>query len=166
MNPVTGQFLGRTRPLAIGTIVPNTGNPTNGAVPGGPGHRQDRPTPGRRSAFAPRFGMAYDVTGAAAARAARRRRPVLRPAERQLDLRAGPESADLENVTVRYGAAADARQRRLTTEAPPALNVFEYDSELPSSVQWNGGVQMTLPWAIALDVAYVGQHSYNIARRT
>ena len=39
--------------------------------------------------------------------------------------------------------------------------MFEYDGGLPSSTQWNGGVQMTLPWATALDVEYVGQHSYN-----
>ena len=68
------------------------------------------------------------------------------------------------NVTVRYGAAADARQRRLTTAGAPALNVFEYDSGLPSSTQWNGGMQMMLPWATALDVEYVGQHGFNIAR--
>ena len=40
--------------------------------------------------------------------------------------------------------------------------MFEYDSDLPSSIQWNGGVQMALPWAMALDVSYVGQHQYDI----
>jgi hypothetical protein len=49
----------------------------------------------------------------------------------------------------------------LSIDAPPALNVFEYEGGLPSSVQWSGGLQMTLPWASALDVTYVGQHSYN-----
>jgi len=28
-------------------------------------------------------------------------------------------------------------------------------------VQWQGGVQMTLPWASSLDVSYVGNHGYD-----
>jgi hypothetical protein len=32
---------------------------------------------------------------------------------------------------------------------------------LPTSVQWNGGIQMLLPWAISVDASYVGQHSFN-----
>ena len=39
--------------------------------------------------------------------------------------------------------------------------MFEYAGNLPSSTQWNGGLQMTLPWSSALDVEYVGQHSFN-----
>ena len=42
--------------------------------------------------------------------------------------------------------------------------MYEYDAKLPSSVQWNGGVQMALPWATSLDVEYVGQHGYNIVQ--
>ena len=38
MNPLTGQFLGPNSTLAIGTIVPNTGNSTNGLVQAGTGH--------------------------------------------------------------------------------------------------------------------------------
>ena len=34
------------------------------------------------------------------------------------------------------------------------------DFPLPSSTQWNTGVQLRLPWSAALDVAYTGQHSY------
>ena len=50
----------------------------------------------------------------------------------------------------------------LATEAPSSLSVYEYDSPLPASTQWNAGVQIALPWATALDVGYVGQHGYNI----
>ena len=49
----------------------------------------------------------------------------------------------------------------LSTVGAPALNVYQYDARLPSSFQWNGGVQMTLPWSSTMDVAYTGQHSWN-----
>ena len=68
---------------------------------------------------------------------------------------------NLQNVTVRYGQLQTLGSG-LTTQTPPALNVFEYESELPASIQWNSGVQMALPWAMALDVSYVGQHQSDI----
>ena len=37
MNPLTGQFLGPNSALAIGTIVPNSGNLTNGLIQAGKG---------------------------------------------------------------------------------------------------------------------------------
>jgi hypothetical protein len=69
---------------------------------------------------------------------------------------------NLENVTVRYGQLQTLGSGGLTTQTPPALNVFEYESDLPASIQWNTGVQMALPWAMALDVSYVGQHQYDV----
>jgi len=33
---------------------------------------------------------------------------------------------------------------------------------LPSSTQWNAGIQMALPWSSVIDVEYVGQHGFNI----
>jgi hypothetical protein len=62
---------------------------------------------------------------------------------------------------VRYGQLQSLASGGLTTEGAPALAVYEYDSKLPASWQWNGGVQTMLPWAVTLDAAYVGQHSYN-----
>src|SRR4029453_907431 len=62
LNPVTGQLLGPNTSVAIGTLVVGTGNPTNGLFKGGDGIAATTytfPT----MAFAPRFGMAYDVTG-------------------------------------------------------------------------------------------------------
>jgi hypothetical protein len=35
---------------------------------------------------------------------------------------------------------------------------------VPSSWQWQGGVQMALPWAAALDVSYVGNRGFNRLR--
>ena len=66
----------------------------------------------------------------------------------------------VQNVTVRY-AQLQALSSGLSTVGAPALNVYQYDAKLPSSWQWNGGVQMMLPWSTSLDVAYTGQHSWN-----
>src|SRR4029079_9069063 len=43
----------------------------------------------------------------------------------------------------------------------PALVIFQYDSKIPASAQWQAGVQMAVPWAMSLDVSYVGNHGYN-----
>jgi hypothetical protein len=160
MNPATGQFLGPNSTLAIGAVVPNSGNATNGIFPAGQGIT--------KTAFqwpavapAPRFGMAYDVTG--------EQRIIVRGGAGLFFDRPSGNSVfaqvlnppNIENVTVRYGQLQNLTGG-LTTKSPPALNVFEYDSDLPSSVQWNTGLQTALPWAMALDVSYVGQHQYDI----
>jgi hypothetical protein len=44
------------------------------------------------------------------------------------------------------------------------LIVFQYDAQVPSSWQWQGGVQMALPWSTALDVSYVGNRGFNRLR--
>ena len=67
-----------------------------------------------------------------------------------------------KNITVRYGTLQTLGAGGLTTEGPPALAVYEYDSKLPSSTQWNAGMQMMLPWATSLDLSYVGHHSFNL----
>jgi len=43
----------------------------------------------------------------------------------------------------------------------PQLVTFQYDAKVPSSWQWNAGVQMALPWASSLDISYVGNYGYN-----
>jgi hypothetical protein len=46
----------------------------------------------------------------------------------------------------------------------PALIDFQYDAKLPSSWQWQAGVQTAMPWAMAVDVSYVGNHGFNRLR--
>ncbi len=156
MNPVTGQFLGPGSTIAIGAIVPNTGDSTNGIFVAGQGITKtafEWPLIG----LAPRFGMAYDLTG--------QQTLVIRGGAGLFFDRPSGNSVfaqvlnppTLQNVTVRYGQL-QTLGGGLTTQTPPALNVFEYESNLPASIQWNSGVQMALPWAMALDVSYVGQH--------
>ena len=53
----------------------------------------------------------------------------------------------------------------LSTQGVPALIDFQYDAKLPSSWQWQAGMQFALPWAAALDVTYVGNHGFNRLRQ-
>ena len=159
-DPRTGQLLGVGSAVAIGTIVPGTGNTLNGLFLSGEGITKTTYTyPLLR--VAPRFGMAYDFTG-----------------RQQIVFRGGgglfydrPNGNDIyaqvtnppavQNVTVRY-AQLQALSSGLSTVGAPTLNVYQYDAGLPSSWQWNGGVQMMLPWSTTLDLAYTGQHSWNM----
>jgi hypothetical protein len=157
-DPVTGQLLGVGSAAAIGTIVPDTGNPLNGLFPSGQGIAKTTYTYPSLG-LGPRFGLAYDVSG-----------------DQHVVLRGGsglffdrPNGNDIypqvtnppavQNWTVRF-AELQQLASGLKTIGAPALNVYQYDAKLPSSVQWNGGMQMTLPWSSTIDVSYVGQHSW------
>src|SRR5204863_9040694 len=43
----------------------------------------------------------------------------------------------------------------------PGMSIMQYDAKVPASLQWEAGVQKTLPWASVVDVSYVGNHGYN-----
>ena len=162
MNPLTGQFLGPNTHAGDRHDRAQHRQPTNGLVQAGKGIPLTtylQPALG----VAPRFGMAYDLTGRQQHRPARRRRALLRSAVGQRRVHAGAESAGAAFGHAAIRPAADARHRRPRHRgAAVAVSVYEYDSPLPSSTQWNGGVQMALPWSSVLDVEYVGQHGYNI----
>ena len=70
----------------------------------------------------------------------------------------------LESVTVRY-ATLQNMASGLKTQGAPALNPYQYESKIPTTWTWNGGVQMMLPWATALDVEYTGLHAYNVVEQ-
>jgi hypothetical protein len=161
MNPSTGQFLGPNTTLAIGTIVPNSGDLTNGLIQAGKGI----PITTYKQPFlgvAPRFGMAYDLTG--------KQRLVLRGGGGLYFDRPSGNAVFAQvlnpparrSVTIRFGQLQTLGAGGLATEAPSSLSVYEFDSPLPSSTQWNGGLQIALPWSTVVDVSYVGQHAYNI----
>lgn len=163
MNPATGLFLGTNSTLAIGAIVPGTGSATNGLFLSGKGIARTTYT-WPMIGFAPRFGAAWDPTG--------QQRLVLRGGGGLFfDRPSGNSVFDtilnpptLQQITVRYGQLQTLGSAGLTTTTPPSLNVFEYDAALPSSAQWNAGMQIRLPFAITLDTSYVGQHGYNIVQ--
>ena len=159
MNPITGAFLGTNSALAIGTIVSGTGSSTNGIFADGKGIVETN-FKYPKLKIAPRVGGAWDVKGDQTF--------VVRGSVGMFYDR--PQGQNIYNtvnnppfskqVTVRYGQLQNLSAAGLTTEAPPALTVWQYDEPLPTSVQWNVGTQTVLPFKLALDVAYVGQHSY------
>jgi len=160
MNPSTGQFLGVGSAAAIGTLVPNTGNTLNGLFVSGEGISRTTYT-WPALGIAPRFGIAYDLSG--------KQRLVLRggsglyfdrPSGNNIYAQVTNPPA-VQNVTVRY-AQLQSLSSGLATVGAPALNVYRYAPDLPSSVQWNAGIQMMLPWSTSVDVEYVGQHGYNM----
>jgi hypothetical protein len=162
-DPRTGQIL--TIPgvantqAAIGTIVPGSGNLLNGIRQAGDGISEYSyvwPT----LVYAPRFGMAYDVTGT-----------------QQVVFRGGvglfydrPDGNTIFSIPTNppMTSSQDLRNGQmqnlgggLSPIGVPAMRTFSYNAKVPSSTQWNAGVQMSLPWASSLDVSYVGQNSFN-----
>jgi hypothetical protein len=165
MNPLTGQFLGPNSTLAIGALVPNSGNEKNGLFQSGRGIAKTTYTfPKFR--FAPRFGMAYDLTG--------QQKMVVRGAIGTYFDRARPGNAQAlvgntfasSLVTVRYSQLQSLGAAGLTTVNAPDLTAYEYEAELPTTTEWNTGVQVMLPWEISLDAAYSGHHAYNQEQTT
>ena len=163
MNPVTGQILTATgaanTQAAIGTVIPGSGDLNNGIRQAGDGISKYSYT-WPKLVLGPRFGAAYDLFGT-----------------QKLILRGGaglfydrPDGNTVFSIPGNppISTSQDLRNGNLatlgtglSTAGVPALSVFQYDAEVPASVQWQAGVQMTLPWASSLDVSYVGNHGYN-----
>jgi hypothetical protein len=161
-DPNTGALLGPNTAAAIGTLVPNSGNLTNGIFAQGQGIVEEGYT-WPNIALAPRFGMAWDLTG--------QQRVVVRGGFGLFFDR--PEGNSIYNTvanppfsmgSIVQDAQLQTLSTALTTQAPPQIFTFWYDSELPSSFQWNSGAQFVLPWATSLDLSYVGQRGFNLVR--
>jgi hypothetical protein len=163
MHPITGEILtapgANNTAAAIGTIIPNSGNLTNGIRQAGDGISEYGyvwPT----LVYGPRFGMAYDLTGTQTV--------VFRggaglfydrpDGNTVFSIPGNPPIA--ESQTLRNGMLQNLGQG-LSTTGTSSLITFVYDADIPSSVQWNAGVQMALPWSSSLDLSYVGNRGYN-----
>jgi hypothetical protein len=163
-NPITGEILvapgAANSGAAIGTPVPGTGDPLNGIKVAGQGiskYSYTWPT----LVFGPRFGAAYDLTG--------NQTVVVRgglglfydrpDGNTVFSIPLNPPAAD--TVDLRYSQLQTLGQG-LVIGGVPGLNTFQYDAKIPTSVQWNMGVQMALPWSSSLDISYVGNHGYNL----
>jgi hypothetical protein len=160
MNPITNQFLGGNSSVAIGTVVANTGDPLNGIRQNGHGIVEEGyiwPA----IATAPRFGVAYDVTG--------KQKLVLRGsvglyfdrpnANATRGQATNPPNSN--TVTLRYGKLQNLASGLSITGAPALSGTWEYTpAHLPSSTQWNTGAQISLPFSMVVDASYVGQHSF------
>jgi hypothetical protein len=165
-NPITGQFLGPTSSAAIGTLVPGTGDSLNGIRQDGQGIVKE----GYKWPFlavAPRVGFAYDLTGD--------QKVVIRGSgglffdrtNANATRAAATNPPNSQTVTLRYGQLQNLATGLSISGAPALGGVWEYTpAHLPSSTQWNTGVQLALPWSMALDVSYVGQHAFAQALST
>ena len=165
LNPVTGQLLGPGSSALVGAIVSGSGDLQNGVFPSGtsPNVKENYKWPGL--VLAPRIGLAYDVHG--------NQRVVLRGGLGLFYDRPNGNSifAAVVNppasntVTVSNGTLTDIASAAQAS-APPSMNMFQFDAEIPQSIQWNAGVQIALPWATALDISYVGQRGDNLLVNT
>jgi hypothetical protein len=166
VDPRNGQIV--TAPGAansaalIGTVIPNTGNVTNGVIQAGNGIA-DTSYVWPKLAAAPRFGAAYDLTG-----------------NQTFVLRGGaglfydrPDGNTVFSIPGNppISTAQDLRNGQLSTLGTglasvgvPSMITFQYNAQLPSSWQWQGGVQIALPWVTMVDVSYVGNHGFNRLR--
>jgi hypothetical protein len=163
MDPRNGRILtapGATNTqAAIGTPVPGSGNLLNGIRRAGDGIAKTGYT-WPKLVVGPRFGMAYDLTG-----------------DQKIILRGGaglyfdrPDGNTVFSIPGNPPIATSQDLRNgmlqtlgtgLSTLGTPQLVIFQYDAKVPASWQWQGGMQMALPWATSLDVSYVGNHGYN-----
>jgi opacity protein-like surface antigen len=163
-DPRTGNLLGPNTAVAIGTLVPGTGDTLNGLYPSG-----KDPVPSGTYYWpalvpAPRFGIAYDVTG--------KQKMIFRggfgltfdrpSGNTVFSLIANPPNE--LNQTLYYSQFQT--MGGLTTSSAPNLNVYQLHSDLPSTWTWSGGVQYMLPQNMLLDVSYTGLHSFNIVEQT
>ena len=162
-DPRNGQIL--TAPgaantqAAIGTPIPGSGNMLNGIRRAGDGIAKTGYT-WPAIVVGPRFGVAYDLTG-----------------DQTTVLRGGggifydrPDGNTVFSIPGNPPIAnsADLRNGMLQTLGQglsmlpnPQLVTFQYEAKVPAQWQWQAGVQRALPWAMAIDLSYVGNHGYN-----
>src|SRR5262249_13495837 len=163
VDPRTGQIV--TAPGAansaalIGTVVPGTGNPTNGIHQAGDGIANTSYT-WPKLVVGPRFGLAYDLSG---------NQPRVGRGGGGLfsDPRDGNTVFSIPG-TPPISTSQDLRNGQLQTlgtglssAGVPALIDFQYNAQIPSSWQWQAGMQFAPPYATVLAGAYVGNRGFN-----
>ena len=160
INPLTGASLGSGSYAEIGTIVQGTGSATNGIISQSStnsGCCYSQPALN----LAPRVGVAYDLKG--------NQKYVLRGGvgifyDRQ-SLTQYEEVANAPSVlneTVYYANFSQlAGSSGAGVEAAPTLSVVQQHMGVPTSLQWNAGIQTSVVKNFVLGFAYVGNHGWN-----
>jgi len=161
MDPRNGQLLPAGSSSLVGNVILGSGDGANGLTQAGHGIANTGylwPW----LAVAPRFGAAYDFTGT--------QKIVFRGSVGLFYDRPDGNSvfSTVGNPPVatstqaQWGTLQTLQNTQFKLGPVPIVNSFQYDSKLPKDVQWNGGVQIALPWASAVDLEYVGHHAYDI----
>ena len=160
IDPRTNTSLGPGSSVVIGTIVPGTGTLLNGIIQAGNGIAKENYKE-QAMVFGPRVGAAYDLTGT--------QRAVLRGSFGIFYDRLQGDSifGQIGNPPTGQGSTVvnstlqQVAQGAAGVQPPPVMLIYDYDAKIGAAATWNGGVQMVLPWASALDVSYVGTRNYN-----
>ncbi|HEY7497453.1 MAG TPA: carboxypeptidase-like regulatory domain-containing protein [Vicinamibacterales bacterium] len=164
VNPLTGRNLGPGSSVAIGTLVPGSGNLLNGLfLPGGEIPKATYEAP--MLSLGPRFGAAYDLTG--------RQKLIVRGGaglfyDRPFTtaLSGGVNNPPTSSiVTAQFSTLQTLGGSGLSILGAPSLTGVNFDSKIPASAQWNVGMQAALPWATTVDLSYVGQHGYDLLQQ-
>ncbi|MCU1238651.1 MAG: hypothetical protein JWP63_6618, partial [Candidatus Solibacter sp.] len=163
MDPRTGKILtavgAANTQAAIGTPIPGTGNPLNGIIQAGNGIAKTNYTWPKLVA-APRFGFAYDLTG--------KSNWVIRGGGGLFYDRPDGNTVFSTPGNPPIATTKDLRNGLLSTlgqglspQPVPSLNTFQYKAKVPTSLQWQIGIQKSLPWGMVGDMSYVGNHGIN-----
>ncbi len=163
MDPRTGTILtavgAANTQAAIGTPIPGTGNPLNGIFQAGNGIAKTNYTWPKLVA-APRFGFAYDLTG--------RSNWVIRGGGGLFYDRPDGNTVFSTPGNPPIATTKDLRNGLLSTlgqglspQPVPGMSTFEYNAKIPASLQWQIGIQKSLPWGMVGDMSYVGNHGIN-----
>jgi hypothetical protein len=161
LDPVTGQTLAAA---FIGRIVPNSGDIANGLRTGQDGAVGRYLIQDRGIHYAPRVGLTYDLSG--------RQEFILRAGggifydryegNISFDQIVNPPNSITPRIT--WGRLQDVDPANALL-APFNLNALNYAGEVPTTYNFNVGVQKKLPWAMILDMAYVGSVQNHLPRR-
>jgi hypothetical protein len=157
LNPVTGALVSS---VDIGTIVPGTGNLTNGLVQAGQGFGKYLfDSPGIIPA--PRFGLTYDITG---------HQNIVFHAGGGIfyDRYQGNEIFSLLTnppttfqPTVYYGQLSNLNVNNATI-GTSSLSSISQSGKVPTVYNFSAGIEARLPWNLNLDASYVGSQSRHL----
>ena len=160
-DPVTGQTL----PEAfIGRIVPNSGDLLNGIRVGGQDDISKYLFKDRGIHYAPRIGVTYDLTG--------RQNFIVRAGggvfydryEGNLAFAQITNPPTSFTPRISYGLLQQIDPASALL-APSGLNAPDYEGEVPTTYNFNVGIQKKLPFMMIWDVAYVGSIQNHLPRQ-
>ncbi|HTS30174.1 MAG TPA: carboxypeptidase-like regulatory domain-containing protein [Bryobacteraceae bacterium] len=166
MNPLNGQIItvagaANTQAL-IGTPIPGVGNTLDGITQAGHGIAGTNYV-WPAVVLAPRFGVAWDVTG--------RANWVIRggvglfydrPDGNTIFSTPGNPPTATEQNLLEGQLQTLGTGTGLSPQPVSSLVTFLYNAQIPTEVQWNVGLQKSLPGSMVADVSYVGNHGYNL----
>jgi Carboxypeptidase regulatory-like domain/TonB-dependent Receptor Plug Domain len=153
----TAQYLPSPASLFIGKIVPNSGSLTDGVQQAGVGiNKYLMQFPGIR--WAPRFGMAIDLTGRGnfVFRAGAGAYPDRYQGNEIFNIIANPPSVFTPTVYNGFASGISSSALGSAFLAPSDLTAISPDGQVPTNYNFSAGIQSKLPYAMVLDVAYVG----------